>query len=601
MKTRLLTLLLLHFFVSAYCKVNQDTIDGNIVNAKVDRRLDISSHLLKTVTSITLTNKGSSAVRHFLFAVDPTLKDSLSYISASVKDHKSDKLEVSETNVPGHSDKRFYRVALPSSLEAGKTVSIDVDAVYTHVLTPFPSSITQAEKQLVVLETNLYFYSPYPTTSQTTTVITANTNVESYTKTKPVSQSDTTINYGPFEDTVPFSEAPLRVHEENNSPFLTVTYLERLVEVSHWGNIAVEEHVDVRHTGATLKGPFSRFDYQRQQDGYASVKQFKTSLPASAHDVYYRDEIGNISTSNLRESDESVEVELRPRFPLFGGWKTRYILGYNVPSYEYLFNKGDHYALKIRFIDHIYDDMVVDEVLLKIILPEGAKDIQLKVPFDVERRGDDVHYTYLDTLGRPVVVLHKLNLVEQHIQDFELHYTFQRLRLLQEPLLVVGAFYLLFLAVIIYVRLDFSITKDEAKESRMRVSSLIDEVQSAHDRRSALYQSYDDAINKYKSSKDLAAFVLSRKKIDADYKQLTQQIQNLQAQLKAEGSDAAEKVSELQRLDVLYKEQIALAITAAEKLVAGKLARAQYLENEGAITGKCEETYKKMESLRSAL
>lgn len=58
----------------------------------------------------------------------------------------------------------------------------------------------------MVLDTNLYFYSPYPTTSQTTTVTTTNANVESYTKTKPVSQSDTTINYGPFEDKAPFSE-----------------------------------------------------------------------------------------------------------------------------------------------------------------------------------------------------------------------------------------------------------------------------------------------------------------------------------------------------------------------------------------------------------
>ena len=36
---------------------------------------------------------------------------------------------------------------------------------------------------------------------------------------------------------------------------------------------------------------------------------------------------------------------------------------------------------------------------------------------------------------------------------------FQRMQLLQEPFLVVGAFFLLFVAVIIYVRLDFSITK----------------------------------------------------------------------------------------------------------------------------------------------
>ena len=41
----------------------------------------------------------------------------------------------------------------------------------------------------------------------------------------------------------------------------------------------------------------------------------------------------------------------------------------------------------------------------------------------------------------------------------QLTYEFQKILLLQEPLLLVGAFYLLFVIVIIYVRLDFSITK----------------------------------------------------------------------------------------------------------------------------------------------
>lgn len=50
----------------------------------------------------------------------------------------------------------------------------------------------------------------------------------------------------------------------------------RVIEVSHWGNIAVEENVDLKHTGAVLKGPFSRYDYQRQPDsGIASIRSFK--------------------------------------------------------------------------------------------------------------------------------------------------------------------------------------------------------------------------------------------------------------------------------------------------------------------------------------
>ena len=39
----------------------------------------------------------------------------------------------------------------------------------------------------------------------------------------------------------------------------------------------------------------------------------QTVLPASASDVYYRDDIGNISTSALRQMDDAVELDLRPR------------------------------------------------------------------------------------------------------------------------------------------------------------------------------------------------------------------------------------------------------------------------------------------------
>ncbi|XP_070193172.1 dolichyl-diphosphooligosaccharide--protein glycosyltransferase subunit 1-like isoform X2 [Littorina saxatilis] len=419
MRGKVFYLFLVPFFVSVLCKVNQDTVDNNIVVTQVERKIDIASHLVKTYTSITIENKGSSTVRSVLFVVDPALKGKLSFIGAVTKDNKDDKLTVVPTTVKDHSDKEIYRVQLRSGLDAGKTVTVEVDAVYAHALTPYPAQITQAEKQYVVYEGNLYLYSPYKTLSQKTTVTAASTSLESYTKTKPVSVSENIITYGPFDEKAPFTEAPLRVHEENNSPFLTVSYLERLLEVSHWGNVAIEEHVDVTHTGATLKGPFSRFDYQRSQDGVSSIKSFKTSLPAAARDVYYRDEIGNISTSHMRELDDAVDIELRPRFPLFGGWKTRYFLGYNVPSYEYLFNKGDNYALKIRFVDHVYDDMVIDEAVVRVILPEGAKNIEVRTPYAVKREEDELHYTYLDTTGRPVIVLRKENLVESHIQEFE--------------------------------------------------------------------------------------------------------------------------------------------------------------------------------------
>lgn len=173
-----------------------------------------------------------------------------------------------------------------------------------------------------------------------------------------------------------------------------------------------------------------------------------------------RDTNGNISTSAMRTLKDSVELDLRPRFPLFGGWKTHYTLGYNVPSFEYLFNTGDQYLLKLRLIDHIFDDMHIDEATVKIILPEGSTNIKLITPYSVTRLPDQLHYTYLDTVGRPVVVFSKKNLVENHIHDLNLKYTFPKVLMIQEPLLIVGFLYVLFLFVIIWMRLDFSIIKE---------------------------------------------------------------------------------------------------------------------------------------------
>jgi oligosaccharyltransferase complex subunit alpha (ribophorin I) len=97
-------------------------------------------------------------------------------------------------------------VQLASGLDAGKSVTVEVDAMYPHALTPYPSQITQAEKQYVIFEGNLYLYSPYKVVSQKTTVVTPTSALESYTKTKPVSFSENIISYGPYEDKAPFSE-----------------------------------------------------------------------------------------------------------------------------------------------------------------------------------------------------------------------------------------------------------------------------------------------------------------------------------------------------------------------------------------------------------
>ncbi|TRZ13495.1 hypothetical protein HGM15179_013595 [Zosterops borbonicus] len=579
-------------------------LNADLVLDEVRRTLDLSTHLAKISAELSLANApGGVAASAFLLALEPGLEPRLAHLGVQVKGEEEEEntLEVKETKVKGKSGK-FFSVKLRSPLAPGAKVRVSVEMVFTHVLQPYPTHITQSEKQFVVFEGNHYFYSPYVTKTQTTRVKLASRNVESYTKLGNPSRTEDMIEYGPFKDIPPYSQDTLKVHYENNSPFLTITSMTRIIEVSHWGNIAVEETVDLKHTGAVLKGPFSRYDYQRQPDsGISSVKSFKTILPAAAQDVYYRDEIGNISTSHLLVLDDSVEMEIRPRFPLFGGWKTHYIIGYNLPSYEYLYSLGDQYALKMRFVDHVFDEQVTDSLTVKIVLPEGAKNIHVDSPYEISRASDELHYTYLDTFGRPVIVAHKNNLVEQHIQDIVVHYTFNKILMLQEPLLVVGAFYILFFTVIVYVRLDFSITKDPAAEARMKVACITEQVLTLVNKRLGLYRHFDEAVNKYKQSRDISTLNSGKKSLEMEHKALTNEIASLQSKLKTEGSDLCDKVSEIQKLDGQVKELVLKSSVEAERLVAGKLKKDTYIENEKMHSNKRQDLVSKIDNILDAL
>jgi len=447
-----------------------DSINKDVVVSSLERTVDLTSQLVKMQHKIVLENQGKGAIKNILFSVEPALKSKVAFVGATFGTSEKTYLRVTETKVQSDLDKPFWKIELKKSLAAGGSTSIVVEVVLGGALEMFPAQISQKEKQLVRFTGNLYTFLPYSVTTQTTTVQLASSNLESYTKTKPVSQSDSTITYGPHNSIAPFSVAEMVIHGENNSPMLVVTRLQRVIEVSMWGNIAVEETIDVSHKGALLKGSFSRYEFQRESSGVSSVKNFKTLLPASAKDVYYRDDIGNISTSHMKVMDDAVELDLRPRFPLFGGWKTHYVTGYNVPSYEYIFYKGDQHVLNMRMVDHIFDDMLIEEVEVKVILPEGVSNIELSTPYSMDRQEDSMHYTYLDTTGRTVVRLTSSKLLtETHIQDFQVGFTYPARTMMIEPLLLVSAFFFLYLLAIIYVRLDFSIALDENAEAKMKV------------------------------------------------------------------------------------------------------------------------------------
>ena len=121
--------------------------------------------------------------------------------------------------------------------------------------------------------------------------------------------------------------------------------------------------------------------------------------------------------------------------------------------------------------------------------------------------------------------------------------------MVREPLLLIAAFFLFFFLTIIYVRLDFAITKDEGSEARMKVAGVCEKILGHQDRRNAAYAAFDDALSRLKSSKDASAFAASTKKIGTDHKAETQSVADLAAGLKSLSAEVAEKVGELQKAD----------------------------------------------------
>lgn len=71
--------------------------------------------------------------------------------------------------------------------------------------------------------------------------------------------------------------------------------------------------------------------------------------------------------------------------------------------------------------------------------------MDFELPYEVKSSWSEARYTYLDISGRPVLAFHKTNLVPVHREDFKVFYRFSRLMIFREPIMLISAFFALFL------------------------------------------------------------------------------------------------------------------------------------------------------------
>jgi oligosaccharyltransferase complex subunit alpha (ribophorin I) len=71
------------------------------------------------------------------------------------------------------------------------------------------------------------------------------------------------LKYGPYKDKQAFSYEHMLVHFRSNLPLVIFTQAARTIEVSHWGNILVDEYFEIFNEAAGIKGEFGRIDFNQ--------------------------------------------------------------------------------------------------------------------------------------------------------------------------------------------------------------------------------------------------------------------------------------------------------------------------------------------------
>jgi oligosaccharyltransferase complex subunit alpha (ribophorin I) len=236
-----------------------------------------------------------------------------------------------------------------------------------------------------VYEFSAYFPSAYDTLKQKTDVKFGTTDVPEYTiipgKPESPQKQGSKFTYGSFGEVAAGAVEPVRVRYEFTKPLIHVSKLERDVEVSHWGgNIAFEERYTLHNRAANLTKQFSRVKWAQQQyynPSTTAVKDLKFPLRIGSLTPYFTDVIGNVSTSRFRSNKREANLELKPRYPVFGGWNYPFRVGWDADSKRFLrkVSGGDRYVLNVPFLEgpKQAEGIEYKHIELRVILPEGAE------------------------------------------------------------------------------------------------------------------------------------------------------------------------------------------------------------------------------------
>jgi oligosaccharyltransferase complex subunit alpha (ribophorin I) len=275
---------------------------------------------------------------------------------------------------------------LNEPLAPSESITISIAYAVLSATHPLPATIDQADSQTITYDFSSVLPSAYNTQKQKTklkfstipTEFTKSTEKNADGASDPINMGSS-LTYGPYDNIAPGAQKPARVRYDFTKPMLHATRFERDIEVSHWGgNLAFEERYWLTNRAAKLKKQFSRSQWQMSQYGNppsTAAKELRLLIQGGATDAYFIDDIGNVSTSRFRPGSRETYFDLKPRYPVFGGWNYSFKVGWNSNLKNYLRKvSGDSFILKVPFLEGPKTDSGVEyaSVKVRVVLPEGA-------------------------------------------------------------------------------------------------------------------------------------------------------------------------------------------------------------------------------------
>ncbi|EEU47882.1 uncharacterized protein NECHADRAFT_90136 [Fusarium vanettenii 77-13-4] len=400
-------------------------------NANLVHVISLEKNYVKEQINVLIENVASEPQTNYYV---PFTADQLSRVGGfEVKDRKDASAGPFVAEVVEYdtlSDVQYYRIQLPTPLKAGAQQTLGITFYYLKAYAPLPASIPQDDTQFLAYDFSVYAPSSYPTLKQKTEIKAISSSIPDYTKLPgsgnvkefPTKQGNK-LTYGPFDEKPAGAIALARVRFEFSKPVTHVAELNRDIEVSHWGgNIAFEEKYDMYHRGANLSTLFNRVKWAQGQfynPTTHALKELRVPLQIGSVDAYFVDVIGNVSTSRFRSNKRESLLELKPRYPLFGGWKYPFTIGWNSDAANFLRRTATGgYVLKVPFLEGPKqpEGVEYEHINVKVLLPEGAENVKFytNVPDSaITSTSIDLTRTYLDTIGRTTVTVKARNLVDE--------------------------------------------------------------------------------------------------------------------------------------------------------------------------------------------